>query len=73
MTYSRAAVLGVLLMLSPVGSASLAAQTAADLAGSWTLNRQLSQFPSEVGFSTTFLDTAQRIKGETARRVAGVV
>lgn len=28
-----------------------------DLAGSWTLNRQLSQFPQEIGFSATFLPT----------------
>lgn len=58
MASTRAAVLGALVVLYGVGSAPLSAQNPADLAGSWTLNRQLSQFPSEVGFSTTFLDTA---------------
>jgi hypothetical protein len=34
------------------------AQSPNDLAGSWTLNRQLSQFPQEVGFSANFLPPA---------------
>ena len=33
----------------------LAAQKLSDFAGAWTLNRQLSQFPSEIGFSADFL------------------
>jgi hypothetical protein len=54
-TASRATLLGALLMLCTSGGVSLRAQSPADLAGSWTLNRQLSEFPQEVGFSASFL------------------
>jgi hypothetical protein len=37
------------------GSVPLSAQTPTDLGGSWTLDRQASEFPSEVGFSASFI------------------
>jgi hypothetical protein len=50
-----------------VGSAPLSAQDPIDLAGSWTLNRQLSQFPKELGFSASLVTTGpgERIQTET--------
>src|SRR5713226_8507546 len=36
---------------------SVWAQDAADLAGRWTLNGELSQFPSEIGFGLDLLST----------------
>jgi len=64
---SSRAILGALLALCLVGSAPLVAQSPTDLARSWTLNRQLSQFPKEIGFSTSLVTTApgQRIQTET--------
>jgi hypothetical protein len=47
----------VALALSLLGDASLSAQSPTDLTGSWTLNRQSSQFPQEVGFSASFIPT----------------
>jgi len=44
---------GALLTLCVLGGAPLSAQSPTDLAGTWTLNRQLSQFPQEVGFSAS--------------------
>jgi hypothetical protein len=71
MASSRTALPGALLVLCAIGAAPLSAQKATDFAGSWTLNRQLSQFPKEVGFSAPFLDTrgsaaAARIHAESA-------
>jgi hypothetical protein len=54
-TFLRAALAGPLIALSIAGAATLSAQSPTDLAGSWTLNRQSSQFPQEVGFSASFL------------------
>jgi hypothetical protein len=64
--------LAALVML---GGAPLQAQSPLDLAGSWTLNRQLSQFPQELGFSASFLpaqperpagaDRSRRVQSET--------
>jgi hypothetical protein len=64
---SSRAILGALLALCLVGRAPLVAQSPTDLAGSWTLNRQLSQFPKEIGFSTSLITTArgERIQTET--------
>lgn len=45
----------VILGLGLACPAPLAAQKLSDFAGAWTLNRQLSQFPSEIGFSADFL------------------
>ena len=44
-----------LLVFASLRPAQLSAQTPSDLAGTWALNRQLSQFPSELGFSADFL------------------
>lgn len=45
----------LLLVIVTLGPLQVSAQTPADLSGAWTLNRQLSQFPSELGFSADFL------------------
>jgi len=42
-------------MLSAAGVVPLSAQSPTDLTGSWTLNRQISQFPDEIGFSASFI------------------
>ena len=47
---------GCLLLAAAIAHpTSLSAQDPAQLAGSWTLNRQLSQFPTDIGFSADFL------------------
>ncbi len=56
MASSRTALPGALLVLWAIGAAPLSAQKATDFVGSWTLNRQLSQFPKEVGFSAPLFD-----------------
>jgi len=55
MTSWRAAAVGALLLLGPWAPAQVAAQQPSDFAGSWSINRQLSQFPPELGFSASFL------------------
>jgi hypothetical protein len=65
---SSRAVVGALLVLSSIWTASLSAQNPTDLSGSWTLNRQLSQFPSELGFSASFLDTSRTGADDGGRR-----
>ena len=67
MTFSRAAIPGALLGLCVSGGAPLSAQSPTDLAGSWTLNRQLSQFPQELGFSASFfpIEPGGRVQSET--------
>ena len=57
MTSLRAAISGVVVAFSVLGGPSLSAQSPTDLVGVWTINRQLSQFPKEVGFSASFLPT----------------
>lgn len=57
MVFARAIAVGAAVTLSILGVAPLSAQSPADLTGSWTLNRQSSQFPQEVGFSASFLPT----------------
>jgi hypothetical protein len=42
---------GALVALCTLRGVPVAAQSPNDLAGTWALNRQLSQFPQEVGFS----------------------
>lgn len=51
----RKTLLCLILGLGLAYPAPLAAQKLSDFAGAWTLNRQLSQFPSEIGFSADFL------------------
>lgn len=52
-TMAASAAVAILML----GGAPLSAQSPTDLTGSWTLNRQSSQFPQEVGFSASFLPT----------------
>jgi hypothetical protein len=53
-----AAALWTVLVLGALGSVPVAAQAPTDLAGSWTLDHQASEFPSEVGFSASFIGAA---------------
>jgi hypothetical protein len=55
MTRPTAHALFLVLILASLRPGPSSAQSPADLAGTWTLNRQLSQFPSELGFSADFL------------------
>ena len=67
---------GALLTLCVLGGAPLSAQSPTDLAGTWTLNRQLSQFPQEVGFSASIPGVAPGTTGGGRNDVvvgAGVV
>jgi hypothetical protein len=67
MASSRSTISGALLLLVLTCGAPLSAQNPLDLAGSWTLNRQLSQFPKELGFSASLVPTGspERIQTET--------
>src|SRR5262245_20836278 len=56
-SWLRPALFFAIVMLFMVGQAPFSAQSPTDLSGSWTLNRQLSQFPQEIGFSASFLPT----------------
>jgi hypothetical protein len=64
----RAAMTAALVALSVLGEPRLLAQSPMDLAGSWTLNRQSSQFPKEVGFSASFLPTEPADSDRAGRR-----
>jgi hypothetical protein len=55
MTRSRFIAVCLLLAAAVGAPASLSAQNPMQLAGAWTLNRQLSQFPTNIGFSADFL------------------
>lgn len=55
MTRSRFPPVCLLLVAAIAGPTSLSAQNPTQLAGAWTLNRQLSQFPTDIGFSVDFL------------------
>ena len=61
-----AAVLLMPLALGTVHPTAAAAQDASSLAGRWTLNRELSQFPREVGFNADWIATAGSGGGSTA-------
>ena len=61
-----AAVLMMPLALAAVHSTAAAAQDASSLAGRWTLNRELSQFPREVGFNAGLIATSGSGGGATA-------
>jgi hypothetical protein len=45
----------LLLAAAVAAPTPLSAQNPMQLAGAWTLNRQLSQFPTDIGFSADFL------------------
>ena len=53
----------LLLVAAIAHPTSLSAQNPTQLAGAWTLNRQLSQFPSDIGFSADFLPAPGRDAG----------
>lgn len=53
--HTRLAAIGALLVFGLWAAAPVEAQQPSDFAGSWSLNRQLSQFPQEMGFSASFL------------------
>jgi hypothetical protein len=55
MTRSRFVPVCLLLVAAIAHPTSLSAQNPTQLAGAWTLNRQLSQFPTDIGFSADFL------------------
>jgi hypothetical protein len=55
MTRSRFIAVCLLLAAAVAAPTSLSAQNPMQLAGAWTLNRQLSQFPTDIGFSADFL------------------
>jgi hypothetical protein len=69
----RAAVTGALVALSVLSGPRLWAQSPTDLAGSWTLNRQSSQFPREVGFSASFLPTDPAATADRGGRRRGAL
>src|SRR5436309_11101545 len=71
MTRSIAPALCLLLVFASLRPAQLSAQTPADLAGTWALNRQLSQFPSELGFSADFLGALGPGAGPVSGRGGG--
>src|SRR5207237_7198953 len=50
MTRPIAPTLCLLLVVASMHPAQLSAQAPSDLAGTWTLNRQMSQFPRQLGF-----------------------
>lgn len=57
MFLARAMAASAAVALLMLGDAQLSAQSPTDLTGLWTLNRQSSQFPQEVGFTASFLPT----------------
>jgi hypothetical protein len=63
MTRSRVIPVCLLLVAALAHPTSLSAQNPRQLAGAWTLNRQLSQFPSDIGFSADFLAAPERGAG----------
>lgn len=72
MTFLRAAISGALIALAFVTGPQLSAQSPTDLAGTWALNRQLSQFPREVGFSASFISTEPPGSLDRQARRAGI-
>ena len=71
MTSLRAAISAALVAFSVLGGPWLSAQSPTDLVGVWTINRQLSQFPKEVGFSASFLPTEPPAGGDRAGQRRG--
>jgi hypothetical protein len=67
-----------LLTLCALLPGRLAAQSPTELSGSWTLDHESSQFPTEIGFSASFIDTSGirdegRGRGRADRRGPGLV
>ena len=63
MTRSRFIPVCLLLAAAFAAPTPLSAQNPMQLAGAWTLNRQLSQFPTDIGFSADFLGALGPIGG----------
>ena len=63
MTRSRFIPVCLLLAAAVAAPTPLSAQNPMQLAGAWTLNRQLSQFPTDIGFSADFLGALGPIGG----------
>jgi len=55
MTRLRLVPMCLLFVAGIAHPASLSAQNPAQFSGAWTLNRQLSQFPTDIGFNVDFL------------------
>ena len=55
MTRSRIIPVCLVLVAAIADPTSVSAQNPMQLAGAWTLNRQLSQFPTDIGFGADFL------------------
>jgi hypothetical protein len=55
---SLAAILAVAMVVGVPRPPSVRAQDAPDFAGRWTLNRELSQLPREIGFGTDLVSAA---------------
>ena len=53
-------VAGVLLGVAVFAPRAVTAQTAQGLAGTWTIDREASQFPREIGFSADFVPRPDR-------------
>jgi len=73
MTSLRAAISAAFVAFSVLGGPWLSAQSPTDLAGVWMINRQLSQFPKEVGFSASFLPTEPAAGADRTGRRRGVL
>jgi hypothetical protein len=58
MTRSLAAILVGTMVVGIPGRALVGAQDKADFAGRWALNRELSEFPREIGFGVNWLSPA---------------
>ena len=61
-----AVALVILLDLTLISWARVAAQSPMDLTGSWTLNRASSQFPEEVGFGADAFESGAGARGGTS-------
>src|SRR5262245_49123649 len=66
MTGSRFIPVCLLLVAAIAHPTSLTAQSPTQLAGAWTLNRQLSEFPTDSGFSADFLGALGPVAGPVA-------
>jgi len=65
------AIPGAVLALLTWGQIATSAQGPNDLSGLWTLNRQLSQLPEEIGFSADFLPATPGTTGGGGGRRGG--
>src|SRR5437870_13459006 len=67
---ARSRLVAILLIGTVVGvshSASVRAQEPSDFGGRWTLSRELSQIPREIGFGVDWMSTGQDSSGSGGR------